>query len=48
MTEKLKNSKNLFDVDAPASHLSIQTSKSNAGGKSDSGSSKTREKMKGS
>jgi len=41
MTEKLKNSKNLFDVDAPASHLSIQTSKSDVrGGKSGDGSSK--------
>lgn len=44
MTEKLKNSKNLFDVDAPASHLSIQTSKSGVkDGKSDSNSTKNRE-----
>lgn len=50
MTEKLKNSKNLFDVDAPASHLSIQTSKSDVkNGKSGSNSSKgPRSKMKSS
>jgi hypothetical protein len=43
MTEKLKNSKNLFDTDAPASHLSIQTSQasgSRAEGRSGTESSK--------
>ena len=41
MTEKLKNSKNLFDASNPASHLSIQTSKASGNdGKSGTESSK--------
>lgn len=50
MAEKLKNPKNLFDTEAPASHLSIHTSKSDVkNGKSGSNSSKgPRSKMKSS
>lgn len=49
MNEKLKNTKNLFDTESPASHISIQTSKSDIkGGKSGSNSSKQRSKMKSS
>jgi len=50
MAEKLKNSKNLFDAESPASHLSIMTSKSDVkNGKSASNSSKgQRSKMRSS
>jgi hypothetical protein len=50
MAEKLKDSRNLFDTEAPASHLSINTSKSDVkGGKSGSNSTKgDRSKMKSS
>lgn len=41
MIEKLKDRKNLFDTEAPASHLSINTSKSDIkGAKSGSNSTK--------